>query len=64
MGDFEAATLKWSRSHLNRDFWPSLKPWFAYNGERIHGSIGDITPVEALDKYKRGDLLNIKTITM
>jgi putative transposase len=35
-----------------------------YNRERIHGSIGDITPVEAMDKYKRGDLLNIKTITI
>lgn len=35
-----------------------------YNEERIHGSIGDITPVEALDKYKRGDFLTIEMITM
>jgi putative transposase len=35
-----------------------------YNTERIHGSIGDITPAEALAAYKRGELLNIKTITM
>jgi len=35
-----------------------------YNAERIHGSIGDITPVEAMEKYKRGEILNIKTITM
>lgn len=35
-----------------------------YNTERIHGSIGYITPVEALGKYKRGDLLHIKAITM
>lgn len=35
-----------------------------YNSERIHGSIGDITPVEALDKHRRGEFLNIKTITM
>jgi putative transposase len=35
-----------------------------YNSERIHGSIGDITPVEALSKYKRGEFLNIKAIAM
>ena len=35
-----------------------------YNEERIHGAIGDITPVEALDKYGRGDFLCIKMITM
>lgn len=35
-----------------------------YNEERIHGSIGDIAPVEAMVKYKRGDLLNIRTISM
>jgi putative transposase len=35
-----------------------------YNTERIHGSIGDITPVEAMEMYRRGELLPIKTITM
>lgn len=35
-----------------------------YNSERIHGAIGDITPVEAMGKYKRGELLHIKAITM
>ncbi len=25
----EIATFRWSRSRLYRDFWPSLKPWFA-----------------------------------
>ena len=35
-----------------------------YNKERIHGSIGDITPAEAMDKHKKGEELNIKTITM
>jgi putative transposase len=35
-----------------------------YNEERIHGAIGDITPVEAMEAYKRGSLLNIKTISM
>jgi putative transposase len=35
-----------------------------YNQERIHGSIGDITPVEAMVACKRGDILNIETITM
>lgn len=35
-----------------------------YNQERIHGSIGYITPTEAMDKFKRGELLNIDTISM
>jgi len=35
-----------------------------YNTERIHGSIGDITPAEAMEKYKRGEVLNIETISM
>lgn len=35
-----------------------------YNEERIHGSIGYITPTEAMEKYDRGELLNIKTISM
>lgn len=35
-----------------------------YNEERIHGSIGDIAPAQAMAKYLRGDLLNIKTISM
>jgi putative transposase len=35
-----------------------------YNTERIHGSIGDITPVEAVEAYERGEFLNIKTISM
>lgn len=35
-----------------------------YNEERIHGAIGYITPTEALEKYKRGELLNIETISM
>lgn len=35
-----------------------------YNEERIHGSIGYITPTEAMEKYERGELLNIKTINM
>jgi len=35
-----------------------------YNQERLHGSIGDIPPVEASEKYKRGDILNIKQISM
>lgn len=35
-----------------------------YNEKRIHGSIGYITPTEAMEKLKRGDLLNIKTINM
>jgi putative transposase len=35
-----------------------------YNQERLHGSIGDIPPAEALDMYKRGDALNIKNISI
>jgi putative transposase len=35
-----------------------------YNEERIHGSIGYITPTEAMEKHQRGELLNIKTINM
>ena len=35
-----------------------------YNEERIHGSIGDIAPAEAMAMYQRGDSLNIKTISM
>lgn len=35
-----------------------------YNTERIHGSIGDITPVEAMEAYNRGESLNIRTISM
>lgn len=35
-----------------------------YNEERIHGSIGYITPTEAMEKYQRSELLNIKTISM
>jgi putative transposase len=35
-----------------------------YNTKRIHGSIGDITPVEAMEAYNSGEILNIKTITM
>lgn len=35
-----------------------------YNQERLHGSIGDIPPAEALEMYKRGDRLNIKQISM
>jgi putative transposase len=35
-----------------------------YNEERIHGSIGDITPAEAAKECKRGEILNIKQISM
>ena len=35
-----------------------------YNEERIHGSIGDITPSEAMEQFKRGENLNIDTISM
>lgn len=35
-----------------------------YNQERIHGSIGYITPTEAMEKFKRGELLNVDTISM
>lgn len=35
-----------------------------YNEKRIHGSIGYITPAEAMDKFKRGDLLKIDTISL
>jgi putative transposase len=35
-----------------------------YNTKRIHGSIGDITPIEAMTKIRRGEKLNIKTISM
>lgn len=35
-----------------------------YNQQRIHGSIGYITPTEAMDKFKRGELLNVDTISM
>lgn len=35
-----------------------------YNTERIHGSIGDITPAEVMGVYDRGELLNIDAITM
>jgi putative transposase len=35
-----------------------------YNEERIHGSIGDITPTEAMERHKRGETLNIETISM
>lgn len=35
-----------------------------YNEKRIHGSIGYITPTEAMDKLKRGELLHIETIYM
>lgn len=35
-----------------------------YNEVRIHGSIGDIPPAEAMEKLKRGDILNIKEISM
>lgn len=35
-----------------------------YNTERIHGSIGDITPVEAMEAIERGESLNIKEISM
>ncbi len=35
-----------------------------YNEKRIHGPIGYITPTEAMDKIKRGEILNIKTISM
>ena len=35
-----------------------------YNQKRIHGSIGYITPAEAMDKYNRGEELNIKKISM
>lgn len=35
-----------------------------YNEKRIHGSIGYITPTEAMAKFKRGDLLNIRPINM
>jgi putative transposase len=35
-----------------------------YNEVRIHGSLGYITPAEAMDKLKRGELLNIKAINM
>ncbi len=31
-----------------------------YNQERLHGSIGDIPPAEALEIYRRGDALNIR----
>jgi putative transposase len=35
-----------------------------YNEERIHGSIGYIAPALAMEKHKRGELLNIEAITM
>jgi putative transposase len=35
-----------------------------YNEERIHGSIGYITPAEALEKYKRGEMIKVKPISM
>jgi putative transposase len=35
-----------------------------YNEERLHGSLGYITPTEAMGRLKRGDILNIKTISM
>jgi putative transposase len=35
-----------------------------YNQERLHGSIGDIPPAEALEMHKRGSNLNIKQISM
>lgn len=35
-----------------------------YNTKRIHGSIGDIAPIEAMEKYRRGEQLNIKAISM
>ena len=35
-----------------------------YNQERLHGSIGDIPPDEALELSKRGHSLNIKQISM
>lgn len=35
-----------------------------YNEERIHGSIGYITPTEAMEKYQRSEALNIRTINM
>ncbi len=35
-----------------------------YNTKRIHGSIGDITPIEAMEKFRRSEQLNIKVISM
>ena len=35
-----------------------------YNEKRIHGSLGYITPIEAMEKLSRGDFLNIKAINM
>lgn len=35
-----------------------------YNEKRIHGSIGYITPTEAMEKLNRGELLDIKAINM
>lgn len=35
-----------------------------YNEKRIHGSLGYITPTEAMVKFKRGELLNIEIINM
>jgi putative transposase len=47
------------------DAYEKTHKWIKfYNTERIHGSIGDITPAEAMNKYKRGEALNIETISM
>jgi putative transposase len=35
-----------------------------YNEERIHGSIGDIAPAEAMERCKSGEKLHIKEISM
>lgn len=35
-----------------------------YNTKRIHGSIGDITPIEAMERIRQGEQLNIKEISM
>lgn len=35
-----------------------------YSEARIHGSIGDIAPAEGMVRLKRGETLNIKTISM
>lgn len=35
-----------------------------YNTKRIHGSIGDITPVEVMEKYRRGEQVDVRAIYM
>jgi putative transposase len=65
---FSILELEFLRCNYFRTFaeaYEKTHKWIKfYNTERIHGSIGDITPTEAMEKYKRGEVLNIKTISM